>query len=244
MPRHVCKLNQPLFSTGMAAGTGSVWEGSQGCSQARQSRFSKASCSPESLACEWVRYVLLPIPVTILGTRAENESFDYPSNLQRQQSVAQLDVTPLLPSSCGRATPRHKTPSGGDAGFQPCAVPDPDPSKDVAHPASPAAPVLPGAGTVPACGLLVLDLGTERRGKGHITGMPRHSPSGVITRAGLAGLGWGLLPCKPQEAQPMYVCVRMCVHMCAFSGTKYPPCTSVRLKADIAFKHSKAHCLI
>lgn len=98
---------------------------------------------------------------------------------------------------------------------------------------------------MPARGLLVLDLGTERRGKGHITGMPRHGPSGGITGAGLAGLGWGLLPRKPQELRPdVCVCVCMCVHMCAFSGTKYPPCTSVRLKADIAFKHSKAHCLI
>lgn len=220
IPRPVCKLNQPLFSMGTAAGTGSVWEGSQGCSQARQSRFSKASCSPESLACEWVRYVLLPIPVTILGTRAENESFDYPSNLQRQQSVAQLGVTPLLPSSCGRATPRHKTPSGGDAGCQPCAVPDPHPSKDVAHPASPAAPVLPGAGTAPARGLLVLDLGSERRGKGHITGMPRHGPSEGITGAGLAGLGWALLPRKPPEGSQCpgdaCACVYVCAHVCIF----------------------------
>lgn len=131
MPQHVCKPSQPLSSMGPAAGTGGVGEGSQGSSPARQRRFSKASCSPQPLAREWVRYVPPPIPVTIRGTRAANESFDYSSNLQRQQTMAQLSVTPLLPSSHGSSAP---DPRRGTAGCQPCAVPDPHPGKDVSHP--------------------------------------------------------------------------------------------------------------
>ena len=163
--------------------------------------------------------------------------------------MAQLGVTPLLPPSCGRAAPRHEGPAGGDTGCQPSAVPDPHPSKDVAHPTSPAAPVPPGAQVAPARGLPVLALGRERRSKGHITGMPRHGPSGSIAGAGLAGLGWALLPREPRGARPaprrcVCMCVHVHVHTCAFFGTKYMPCTSLRLKVDIAFKHSKAHCLI
>lgn len=57
---------------------------------------------------------------------------------------------------------------------------------------------------------------------------------------------WAGLCCPASLARAQVMLVYMCVHvhMCVFLGRKYPPCTSVSLKADIAFKHAKAHCLI
>lgn len=66
-------------------------------------------------------------------------------------------------------------------------------------------------------------------------------------RTGGAGLGSAAPQAlgSPASAPAMraHACACVCVRV-RFFGTKYTPCTSTGLKVDIAFKHSKAHCLI
>lgn len=194
--------------------------------QARQNGSAKPPVLPP-LACKWVRYVLPPIPLSILGTGAGNERFDYASDLQRQQSMAQRS-----PAALGL----HE----GGTGCQLCAVTDPQPGKDVAHPASPAPLVSRELGWCP----VVDHRCWQCCGKGHIIGMLQHGTSWSITMAALVGPGTVALLAHEPSQPPGNACICVRMFMCAVFGTRYLPCACERLREDLAFKHWKAQCLI